>query len=150
MANLLDWLRCICGNNKYKKEIITNKQYFMGRDEQYKTELTDQIKENAQILLNKVNQLLTELNIDIVEVSSGWRPAAINNTIQNASKKSAHMEGKAVDIKDIDHKLYDLILSRNDLLKKYGLWMEDKESTKNWVHLDYKERSDRPIRVFKP
>lgn len=144
-----------CGYCMADKELITQKDYFMGRDETCKDELTDQIKSNSVILLNKVNSLLHDLNVERAEVSSGWRPASINGSIPTAAKKSAHLEGMAVDLKDDkEQKLGKLILSRPDLLELYDLWLEDLDSTKgkwtNWVHLDTRSRSKRPIRVFKP
>jgi len=132
------------------KEIISEKQFYKGRDEQYKDELTNEIKDNVKILLNRVNALLDELKIDKVEVSSGWRPSNINANTKGASKKSAHMIGMAVDLVDKNNELYNKIINKSDLLKKYDLWMEDKDSTPTWCHLDFKQRTDRPIRVFKP
>lgn len=150
ISSIIKWLSCACGFRKYMKEIITEKQFYKGRDEQYKNELTDEIKNNAKIILNRVNALLDELKIEKAEVSSGWRPESINSNTKGASKKSAHMVGMAIDIVDNNHELYNKILERSDLLKKYDLWMEDKESTPTWVHLDFKQRTDRPVRVFKP
>ena len=112
----------------------------------------DQTKlDNAGILLGKVNQLLSDLNIEEIEVTSGFRPSAVNASLGNASKKSAHMNCKAVDLKDDEnHTLWNIIAAKPDLLRKYGLFLEDSASTKGWVHLDDKERDDRPTRVFIP
>jgi len=89
-------------------------------------------------------------------VSSGWRPPSFNKTVGNAAKKSLHMTGNAIDI--MDNKLQTLaytIKKNASLLKKYGLWMEDPDSTMgkftNWCHLDNSTtRTDRNIRIFKP
>lgn len=137
------------------KKLITLEQYAMGRDKLYPTEWTKEVQDNAKKLLEKVNALLSELGIEKVSVSSGFRPAAINNKITNAAKKSAHMIGKAVDIMDNKNQdLAKLVANSPILLRKYGLFMEDLNSTRgqntNWVHLDIIERSDRPSRVFKP
>lgn len=150
--------RCtICGfTHKVEKvmEIITEKAFFMGRDATYKNELTQELMDNAKKLLEKVNKLLTELNITKATVTSGWRPAAINAATAGSAKKSLHMVCKAVDIlDDADQTLAKLILANPDLLKKYDLWIEDPASTKgkntNWVHLDFGTRTDRPLRMFK-
>lgn len=136
--------------------MITLDMYLMGRDKTHKNELTPDIIDNAKKLIAKVNALLQDLGwTKDVKVSSGWRPAAINAGIGNASKKSSHMTGVALDLEDNkDQELGKLVLSRPDLLKKHGLWLEDLSNTigkfTNWVHLDFKERTARDIQVFKP
>lgn len=153
---LSDWLKCpSCGFSKVKSPIITLEAYLMGRDSQFPEEFTQEIILNATILLEKVNALLLSLNIKKVEVSSGWRPSGINASVVNAAKKSLHMTGKAVDIKDDkSQSLASKILTNPELLKTYGLWLEDPAATKgtntNWVHLDIGERIERPLRMFKP
>lgn len=112
-------------------------------------ELTQQVKDNAVQLLNKVNQLLQELGIDKAKVSSGFRPSAVNAVTKGAAKKSLHMTGKAVDLEDPKHDIVHKILAKPDLLAKYELWLEDPASTPGWCHLDNGTRSDRPLRVFK-
>lgn len=151
-----DWLKCpSCGFSKVSVQIITLESYLMGRETKYPEEFNEEIRLNAIILLEKVNALLNELKIKSVEVSSGWRPAGINAAIKNASKKSLHMIGKAIDLKDDkDQKIASLILSNPMLLKKYDLWLEDPAHTKgqntNWVHLDIGIRKERDLRMFKP
>lgn len=150
------WLKCpSCGFSKVEKRVITPKDYLMGRDAQFPNELTQEVLENINILLEKVNALFWELKITDAKVSSGWRPAAINATVANAAKKSHHMTGKAVDIvDDKEQSIAKKILSNPELLKKYDLWLEDPAHTKgkntNWVHLDIGTRSERPLRMFKP
>lgn len=137
------------------KILITLEQYAMGRDKLYPNEWTSEVQQNAKTLLEKVNALLNELSVSSAVVTSGFRPAAINNKITNAAKKSAHMIGKAVDILDNKNQdLAKLVANSPILLKKYGLWMESMTATKgkntNWVHLDTMDRKDRPSRVFLP
>jgi Peptidase M15 len=152
----LEWLKCpSCGFSKVLTPVITLEQYFMGRDKLYPQELTQEIIDNATILLEKVNAILVSLKVKKAEVSSGWRPAAINSQTKNAAKKSLHMVGKAIDIKDdASQTLANKVVSNPELLKNLGLWLEDPASTKgkntNWVHLDIGTRSDRPLRIFKP
>jgi hypothetical protein len=135
--------------------MITEEQYFMGRDKKYANELTDDIKRNAQELLRRVNALLNDITVltgmrfDDIVISSGWRPAAINANTKGAAKKSLHMTGRALDIADADHILYTLIMKHVDLLHKHKLWMESMLSAPRWVHLDMSEaRVDRKIRTF--
>lgn len=135
-------------------EIITLEDYITAsgkyKDRLQSEELTDEVKENAIQLLNKVNQLLKELGITSCTVSSGFRPSAVNANIKGAAKKSLHMVGKAVDIADVNNEIGKKILTRPDLLKKYSLWLEDITCTKTWCHLDIGTRKDRELRIFKP
>jgi len=112
-------------------------------------ELTKAVKDNAVVLLNKVNQLLQELKIFDVKVSSGFRPSAVNAKVKGAAKKSLHMSGRAVDIQDPENKIAHKILANPDILKKYDLWMEDISKTPNWLHLDNGTRTERALRIFK-
>ena len=137
--------------------MITLEQYWMGRDKQFADQLTDEIKTNAAKLLSSVESFLAEVNYtQKLEVSSGWRPAAINAGVGNAAKKSLHMLGLAVDLKDDKSRtLWKLCAANPECLRKHGLFLEDEEATRgkwtNWVHLDISPtRSDRPSRVFKP
>lgn len=148
-------LACSCGYRKAEKPCITLEMYLMGREKTYPKELTQEIINNINCLLDKVNLLLFELGVKEAKVSSGWRPAAINSATPNAAKRSLHMTGKAIDILDNkEQSLANLIVSKPELLKNYELWIEDPAHTKgkntNWVHLDIGARKDRPLRMFKP
>lgn len=136
---------------------LTLDMYKMGRDKQFPNEWTKEVETNAIDLIARINAILNEINWSkSVSVSSGFRPAAINGATSNAAKKSLHMTGMACDLLDsVDQELSKLIMSKPDLLKKHGLWLEHPDATKgkntNWAHLDInKARTDRPIRVFKP
>lgn len=146
---------CSCGVRIPMKEIIKIEDYISASGkypERLKhKELTNEIKDNARKLLAAVNQLLEDLKINNVKVSSGWRPSDVNAAIPNAAKKSSHMSGVALDmVDDKDQTMGKLIAARPDLLRKYNLFIEDLGSTKGWVHLDQANRSDRPSRSFKP
>lgn len=138
LITLDDW---ITSSGKYKERASSS-------------ELTSTVKENASILIGKVNALLAELGVESVRVSSGFRPSAVNANTPGAAKKSAHQSGGAIDlVDDSNQSLGKLILENHHLLKEYGLFIEDLASTKQrsaWLHLDTVKRSDRPINVFKP
>lgn len=138
------------GGNMASQGVISLDDYFMGREEEFAKELTDEVRINALELLTRVNGFLADNGISLVKVSSGWRPLAVNKSLKNAAKRSLHMAGKAIDIKDRNRQLAKLFLRNSKLLTKHSLWMEDPASTPRWVHLDMGERSSRPIRVFKP
>ncbi len=135
----------------YFKDFLTGKD----RREVYKDEWQDSFKDNAIDLLIAVTGLFDELGIDKNKrLTSGWRPASINNKTANAAKASLHMICKAGDWEDDKNQTTaKLIASRPDLLKKHGLWLENPQYTKGnqcWVHLDRGTRQDRPSRQFNP
>ena len=138
------------GNQVKANDIITLEAYFMGRRQTNFSEYKPEYADNATDLLSRVNPFLQELDIVSVKVSSGWRPASINESLSNSAKQSYHMIGKAVDISDADGKLDALVQARPDLLKKYGLWLESPASTPGWCHLDCGSRLERTSRTFIP
>jgi hypothetical protein len=115
-------------------------------------ELTDVVKDNATLLLESVNDLLSVLGVDLskITVSSGFRPSSINSTIPHAAKRSLHMTGLAIDISDVGGELDKLITANSELLETYQLWQEHPDNTGTWCHLDKGSRSARKVRVFKP
>lgn len=143
------------------KEVISLDLYFTDfvtkkdRRKQFPSEFNTQILINATQLLQKINAFLNELGVQKGNVTSGWRPASVNSQTQNAAKKSFHMLGMAVDLLDNDkQELAKLVASNPDLLRKYGLFMEDMNHTRgqntNWCHIDMGARADRPSRIFIP
>lgn len=98
-------------------------------------ELTDEVKKNAQQLLDKVNALLKDLNLKDIKVSSGFRPSAVNANIKGAAKKSNHLIGNAIDLLDPKNKLDELFMNNLKLLEKHGLYLEHPSKTNTWSHL---------------
>lgn len=152
--HLPGWSGCSCGIRRRSMEII-NLEAWITASGKYpermdSDELTQEVKDNAVILLNKVNQLLKDLGITEASVSSGFRPSSVNNATPHAAKRSLHMSGKAVDIFDPNGTLDNLVISRPDLLKKYELWVENPSNTATWCHLDWGTRADRDLRMFNP
>lgn len=125
--------------------MITSKDYLMGRDKL--NPITDQMRDNIDILLKAVNGLLNEVGMKNT-VSSGYRPSAINSNAGGA-KKSAHLTCEAVDLVDINQKLSRMLLKRQDILANFGLYMEHPDSTKTWIHLQTR-RPKSGNRVFLP
>ena len=114
-------------------------------------DLTDEVKHNAAILCGKVNAALDEMGYTGSRtISSGFRPSTVNLVTPGAAPKSGHMIGKAVDFADVTGKLWSLCASKPDILRRYGLFLEDRAATPTWCHLDYIDRPDRPSRVFQP
>lgn len=131
--------------------IIKLDDYLAGRDEEFPKEYTLEIHFNARKLLRAVNALLADLDIAYARVSSGWRPPAVNKIIPDSAKKSYHTLGRAVDIRDAyTGNLAAVIAAHPELLRKYGLFLEEPSRTPGWVHLDNGDRQDRASRVFLP
>ncbi len=117
----------------------------MGRAERFQDDLTQEIRDSANKLLSVVNPLLEELEFRGVTldehpktgcyVSSGWRPPAINASIVNAAPRSKHMTGHAIDLYDPDGDMDEFLFANQNLLQKYGLYMEHPLATKGWCHL---------------
>lgn len=121
--------------------MISLQAFWMGRDRQYAGELTDEIRENAEETLGKVNALLERAGFENINaVASGWRPRVLNDVTSNAGKKSKHITAEAIDIPDADRKLAHWCLDNLDVLQEIGLWMENPRWTwsakgNHWLHL---------------
>ncbi len=126
--------------------MITVEQYFMGRDEDYDDECGTNIRQNAENTVDIINQLLELSAKDGVQpginpntgtfVSSGWRPAAVNEATCNAAAHSKHLDALACDLRDTSERaLARWCLSNLDTLEQLGLWMENPQWTPTWVHL---------------
>lgn len=114
-------------------------------------ELTSVLIDNANILLIKVNNLLKEININEIKISSGFRPSQINKTVKGA-KLSAHTTCEAVDIEDDKQQSLCKLITKQ-LLEKYDLYREDSDYTigkyTNWCHLQTRPTKS-GNRIFKP
>jgi len=111
---------------------------------------------NAERLVTAINAFLQEIGAKgPFRISSGFRPPEVNSKIANAAKKSLHTQCLAIDLlDDKNQSIAKLCASKPDIMRKYGLFLEDPASTigknTNWCHLDLGLRADRPSRVFKP
>jgi len=121
--------------------------YWMHRDVHYATQLSPEVKANAERTVALVNKLLERADAAGICpspsdngfgcVNSGWRPAAVNSQTPRASKHSKHITGQAIDINDDDGDLDEWLMSADGVLamEEIGLWMENPASTKGWSHL---------------
>lgn len=140
--------------------MITLEHYWMGRDLEYRSELTDEIVRNARVTVERVSRLLELAAADCgfrpecspqsgTPVASGWRPAAINATVPAAAPKSNHIIGAACDIYDPRNDLDAWCMSHLAVLETVGLWLEHPSATEGWCHLQiFPPRSG--DRVFYP
>ena len=97
---------------------------------------------NIGELVSKVNALFLLFEAHIGKnfpaiVTSGYRTPAINRSIKGAAKRSKHMSGQAVDIRDTDGVFAKYLLSGAGALAmiKCGLVLEHPNYTEGWVHL---------------
>lgn len=114
--------------------MISKSEVLMGRDKLYPKEYTQEISDNVDKMLVILNQVRTKYGKPM-HVSSGWRPVAVNSKLSNAGKKSNHTLGLACDFKDSDGKLKDWVIENLKWLASIGLYFEDFNYTKGWVHM---------------
>lgn len=112
----------------------------MGRDKTYAAELTDVIRMNAAVTVDRVNQLLTAFYASQPDgsyrtVNSGWRPPEVNAGTSGAAVNSKHMTGQACDLSDDDERLDSWCLTNPGVLARIGLWQESPQSTPRWCHV---------------
>lgn len=126
--------------------MITLADYWMGRDRSHAADLTDAIRENATLLLGRINLVLSWAYRDGVQptldpvtgthIAGGWRPPSINEATANAGKLSTHLLGNGGDLSDRGPRLLAQWLIRHpDSLREAHLWMERPQWTPTWCHL---------------
>lgn len=118
--------------------MITLDEYFGQHGHGHESEITDEIKANAGILLAHVNAMLAEFGEDRT-LRSGWRPKEVNDATPNAAHASKHITGQAVDIEDDDGRLKEWALVREDgtypVLERFGLYAEYGQACPTWLHV---------------
>lgn len=100
----------------------------------HKYQCTDTQKANMQSVCNSLNILFAEYKKPIV-VTSGLRSAEYNATLKNASPKSWHLVGLAVDLRDTDEALEKWCEDNPALMEKADFWREPRRMTTGWLHL---------------
>lgn len=140
--------------------MITQTDYFMGREVTHPEECTDEIRDNAALTVSRVNLLLEEADLDLVEpgidevtgtpVASGWRPRGINARTQNSATGSKHITAQACDLQDTpERRLASWCLRNLAALERIGLWMEDPQWCPTWIHLQTVPPGS-GLRVYRP
>ncbi len=114
--------------------MITLPDYYMGRDRLYAAELSAELRANASLTVERANALLARAGMKR-GVNSGWRPAAVNASIRNASKRSKHMLCLAIDLDDDDNSLDAWCMNHLGELERLGLWLEHPSATPRWCHV---------------
>lgn len=128
--------------------------------------LSKEIQDNLTDLLTKMNIIRAKYGHPMT-VTSGlrtsedqmriYREIAEKKKVPFDTKKvpmgSQHLHGCAVDIADGDKKLGMWATHNPEIIQEVGLWMEDFDYTKSWVHFQTKPYGSwRPghTRFFKP
>lgn len=118
--------------------MISKKEYLQNRDQLFPDEYTDEISNNIDVLLQKINVIRAARNAPMV-VNSGWRAPSMNAMVPGASKNSWHCLGKAIDINDPDGAHFRWCLQNLDLLDSLGIYVEHPNWTRTkkggWLHL---------------
>jgi uncharacterized protein YcbK (DUF882 family) len=112
---------------------FTLKDYLKDRDVKYPKDFAP-YKDNADRTVLVLNKFLANYPGQLV-ISSGFRPAALNNSVKGAATKSNHITCQACDFQDLDLKLWKYVLDNLDLAKALGIYFEDKRWTSSWVHM---------------
>lgn len=129
--------------------MITVEQYLGQHLAGHESELTDEVRAAAVVTVEKANLLLDVAAHDGVyasidpetgtEQGSGWRPPSFNAGVKNAAKKSKHMTGEGLDIRD---NRATRVLCRwavspggRAALASIGLWCERPQWTPSWLHV---------------
>jgi hypothetical protein len=141
---------------------ITPDDYFhvnQGRLAQHGAEIDDAKRANAARTLERVNRLIARAAADGVvferkaqtgsAISSGWRPASVNERTRGASKTSHHIQCRACDIYDPKGAVDRWCLQNKPVLKELGLWLEDPYYTRGWCHVQI-EPPGSGVLVFAP
>lgn len=127
--------------------MITLNDYFMGRREQYPLQCSTEIERNALMIVALSNDLMTQAETYGVRfevnprtgsfVSSGWRPATVNEVTPGAAVASKHITGQAIDIYDPHGDLDEWLMTGEGqaALTALGIWIEHPAATKGWTHL---------------
>lgn len=118
--------------------MISKAELLQGRDKSFAAEYTQQISDNLDVLLEKINVIRAAYGLPL-KVNSGWRPPSVNALTAGASPNSNHCLGLAIDLNDPAGDFFHWCLANLDLLTAAGLYMEHPNwtRTKNggWVHL---------------
>lgn len=133
--------------------MLTVERLLNGYDKsiQFKKEVTPELLENLQKTVDIINQFLKHVGIVNEIVSSGFRPVSVNEMTVNSAKKSNHILGLAVDLKDVNHNIFKAILKPENLAKaqELGIYFEDARATKTWIHMQIVPPKSGK-RIFKP
>lgn len=103
-------------------------EFLMGRIEPSK--LSQEQLANMNTLIPKINDFLEAFG-EKRAVNSGYRSSEAN-AAAGGKPKSNHLICAAIDLSDVDAKLYNFARKNEALMEKLGLWCEERQG--NWLH----------------
>ena len=112
--------------------MITVEEYLGQHGTGHEGELTEGLRDCAEIIVRRANALLGEFG-EARGLRSGWRPKSVNDRIPNAARGSKHITCQAIDIEDDDKRLKEWVTP--EMLEEIGLWMEYGHATPSWLHV---------------
>ena len=92
-------------------------------------------------LLIKVNIVRRECGIPFI-ATSGFRSSEHNKFI-GGSRHSAHSSCQAVDLKDVDGRIYNFLKNNPKLMEELDLYVEDRAYTPTWCHISTRPTIER-------
>jgi hypothetical protein len=133
--------------------VLTKAELLANRDKLFPDEYTQQISDNLDLLLEKLNVVRAAYGLPM-KVNSAWRPTTINSMTPGAAPNSKHVEGLACDFNDPDGKLFEWCLQNLDLLNSLSIYLEDPRWTRTksgggWVHMQVGGPKSRK-RIYQP
>ena len=115
--------------------MITVEEYLSQHGAGHESELTGELRANAQMTVDKANQLLQAFGEDRGQ-RSGWRPQSVNDAMPNAAYHSWHITCQAIDLDDDDKRLQEWCAAdKGANLIPLGLYMENPIATPSWCHV---------------
>ncbi len=129
--------------------MLTVEAYLSQHGAGHEAELTDELRANAQVIVDKANQLLAAFGEERGQ-RSGWRPQSVNDATPNAAHHSRHITCEAIDLDDEDRRLQEWCAAdKGANLVPLGLYMEHPIATPDWTHVQIVPPST-GMRVFYP
>ncbi len=113
--------------------MLTVEAYLSQHGAGHEAELTDDMRANAQITVDKANQLLAAFGEERGQ-RSGWRPQSVNDATPNAAHHSRHITCEAIDLDDPDKRLQEWCMANLPTVASFGLWLEHPIATPDWLH----------------
>lgn len=111
------------------------RRHYDGRVTVPEDELTDQMRADAEVVVDRAKTLLAEFGDSDRGITSGWRPTAVNKIVPGAAMRSKHTMCRAIDIADPEGDLDHWCMENQEALERIGLWQEHPGSTKGWCHV---------------
>lgn len=129
--------------------MLTRENMLKGRDKQFPSDWNQQLSDNLDETIQKVNAFLVAVGLQDRKPSSGWRPPSVNASTKGAAPRSNHMLCMAADIEDADGAVWRACMANLALLKTLGLYLEDKRWCPTWTHFQTIRPASRK-RIFLP